>query len=128
MPSAMNVAAAFRRNGTGYVPPMPSLVAAAKKELGEVISEADKFVYDTRGRTPSLDFSLEGAKPSDVRAFFNELGKASKKQEPMVESGNKYAVDLATRTDFHSINSAILMGYVPLEERSSDAALELVLT
>jgi len=51
-----------------------------------------------------LDFSNDGVSPEILKDFFAGALKATLKREPIIESGNKYAVS----DDFHKMNAALI--------------------
>ena len=91
--------------GPGTVPPIP-LLAAAKKQLGELPSEG--MLASPPGMAAQLDFTTDGLQPNELSAFFEAALAAGKKKEPIIESGNKYGVS----DDFHRLNSELLMDEV----------------
>ena len=94
---------AYRWPGSGHVPAEKSLIAAAGKELGELPS--DEFVGGVSQLRAQVDFTKEGLEPAQLEAFLAEALEASKKKEPIIESGNKYGVS----QDFHRMNRELLM-------------------
>ena len=90
----------IRRDGPGRVPAI-GLVPAALKQLGELPCESMLASGHLR---LALDFRRQGLEVAEVEAFFAEALRASKKQEPTIESGNKYGVS----DDFHALNGRLL--------------------
>lgn len=88
--------------GPGHVPPMPSVVAASRKALFELIV-ADKVSPDRI--KIEIDFTADGLDAPTLSTFFNRALDAARKQDPIIESGNKYGVS----DDFHSMNGQLVM-------------------
>jgi hypothetical protein len=91
----------FVRQGRGRVPNSP-LLAAAWKQLMEIPTTAALVGHDLGKQ---LDFTKDGLSTEDFSNFFQEALAATKKVEPIVESGNKYGVS----TDFGRMNGEILL-------------------
>ncbi|KAL1508327.1 hypothetical protein AB1Y20_004437 [Prymnesium parvum] len=117
--------------GSGAVPAMPSLLAAARKELEELPTIG--LVGGASRLASRLAFTCEGLQPPQLRQFLSEALSASRKQEPLIESGNKYSV----AAEFHRLNRELLMhellaspAHLALQEEDrprAEALLSLVL-
>ena len=90
----------FRRDGPGAVPPI-GLLRAAVKEACELPCDS---ILPSRNLSHGVEFRPEGLSVAEVEGFFALALRASKRQEPNIESGNKYGVS----DEFHSLNGSLL--------------------
>mmetsp|Transcript_29614 Transcript_29614/g.94569 ORF Transcript_29614/g.94569 Transcript_29614/m.94569 type:complete len:329 (-) Transcript_29614:53-1039(-) len=87
--------------GPGVVPALPLLQAAAKA-CGELPTRS---LTTAPGLSYHLDLTADGMSADELRDFFTAALAASRKKEPIVETGNRYGVC----DDFHRLNGELLM-------------------
>jgi hypothetical protein len=78
------------------------LIGGCRKALFELLVE-DK-VGPSKIKV-ELDFTAKGVTAATLNTFFSRALDAARKQEPIIESGNKYGVS----DDFHTMNGQLIM-------------------
>lgn len=93
----------FLRKGSGRVPASP-LLKAAFTQLIEAPTLASTGAGPI-GLGSNLDFSEDGITSQQLQDFFNAAIAAARKEEPIIEAGNKYSVD----DGFKQLNGELLL-------------------
>ena len=91
--------------------PVDTVASAALKYLQETPHASINKWQDKFAR--QIDITVNGLTPQQVRDFFDEMQAASRRTEPLIESGNKYGVSI----EFHKMNAELLMHQATSSDR-----------